>query len=92
MKKRKPGKKWSGYVIFNSKTGESKWKTKRNQKAKTYTGEPLKGRHVHKPKSGKWSKDFKLLVKNFERKREQNRRTKKKGEQRSRAGSKKRTK
>jgi hypothetical protein len=92
MKKRKPGKKWGGYASFNIKTGKRKWKTKRDQKTRNYKGKPIKGEHLYKPKSGRWTENFKLLVKNFERKREQGRRIEKKGEQSRRAGTKKRIK
>ena len=74
MKKRKLEKKWSGYAVFNLKTGKSKWKKKRDQETRNHGKKLLKGKRLHKPKSGRWTKDFKLLVNNFERKREQNRR------------------
>jgi hypothetical protein len=80
VKKSKPEKEWSGHIVFDPKTGKSKWKMKRDQETRDHRKKPLKGEHLYKPRSGRWTKGFKLLVNNFKKKREQKRRGEKKGE------------
>jgi hypothetical protein len=77
---RKKTKEWIGRKVFDCKTGESEWKMKRDQETRNYRKKPLKAEHLYKPKRGKWTKDFKLLVNNFEKKREKNRRDNRKEE------------
>jgi hypothetical protein len=75
---RKKINKWLGHKVYNAKTGENEWKMKRDQKTRNYRKKTLKGGHVYKPKSGRWTKDVKRSVDNFEKKREQIRRSEKK--------------
>ena len=75
---RKKTKKLIGHKVFDFKTGESEWKTKRNQETKDYKKKPLKGEHLHTLRRN-WKKGFERLAHNFARKNKQFRRNKRKG-------------
>lgn len=66
-------KQWIGHKVFDSQTGKTEWKTKRNQETKDYKKEPLKGEHLHTPRR-KWKTGFKRLAHNLAKKNKQSRR------------------
>ncbi len=82
---RKKIKKWFGYKVFDLKTGESEWKTKRDQEAKDYRKKPLEGEHLHTSRR-KWKNGFERLARNFAKKNKQFRRKERKEKDKIRGG------
>lgn len=85
LKSRKPKNKWIGQIVFDLRTGESKWKMKRDQETKDYRKKPLKGRHLHTLRRD-WKKGFERLAHNFARGKKQYRRSERKERNKIKSG------